>query len=106
VLHFDDQSDVGTTTRIVKDLISQRAIAILAAPTGSSTFFTYSSDERVQDHIRLRGIKEATQSKRSVCVSHRRSDETATEDLIEYAVTKLGPITRWSRPQITIFLWN
>src|SRR3989338_5302163 len=38
VLHFDDQSDIGMTTKIVKDLISQRVIAIIAAPTGSSTF--------------------------------------------------------------------
>src|SRR4030065_963742 len=42
VLHFDDKSDIGTATKIVKDLISQRAIAILAAPTGSSPFFALS----------------------------------------------------------------
>ena len=38
VLHFDDKSDLAITEQIVKDLIAQKAVAIFAAPTGSSTF--------------------------------------------------------------------
>lgn len=90
VLHFDDQSDIGMTTRIVKDLISQRAIAILAAPTGSSTF---SPIHLVNDSKTIFiSVGSRRQLKASGPFVFRTAvpDETATEDLMKYAVTELG----------------
>jgi branched-chain amino acid transport system substrate-binding protein len=90
VLHFDDQSDVGLATKIVKDLISQRAIAILAAPTGSSTF---SPIHLVNDSKTIFiSIGSRRQLKATGPYVFRTAvpDETATDDLIKYAVTELG----------------
>jgi branched-chain amino acid transport system substrate-binding protein len=90
VLHFDDQSDIGMTTKIVKDLISQRAIAILAAPTGSSTF---SPIHLVNDSKTIFiSVGSRRQLKASGPFVFRTAvpDETATEDLIKYAVAELG----------------
>lgn len=90
VLHFDDQSDIGMTTKIVKDLISQRAIAILAAPTGSSTF---SPIHLVNDSKTIFiSVGSRRQLKASGPFVFRTAvpDETATEDLMKYAVAELG----------------
>lgn len=90
VLHFDDQSDIGMNTKIVKDLISQRAIAILAAPTGASTF---SPIHLVNDSKTIFiSIGSRRQLKASGPYVFRTAvpDETATEDLIKYAVAELG----------------
>lgn len=90
VLHFDDQSDVGLATKVVKDLISQRVIAILAAPTGSSTF---SPIHLVNDSKTIFiSIGSRRQLKATGPYVFRTAvpDETATDDLIKYAVTELG----------------
>lgn len=90
VLHFDDKNDIGATTQIVKDLIGQRAIAILAAPTGSSTFAPI---HLVNDSKTLFiSVGSRRQLKASGPYVFRAAvpDETATEDLIKYAVTELG----------------
>jgi len=90
VLHFDDQSDIGTTTRIVKDLISQRAIAILAAPTGSSTFSPIHLVNESKTIFVSVGSRRQLKASGQFVFRTAVPDETATEDLIEYAVTKLG----------------
>lgn len=90
VLHYDDQSDIGLTTKAVKDLISQRAIAILAAPTGSSTF---SPIHLVNDSKTIFvSVGSRRQLKASGPFVFRTAvpDETATEDLIKYAIAELG----------------
>jgi branched-chain amino acid transport system substrate-binding protein len=89
VLHFDDQSDVGTTTKIVKDLISQRAIAILAAPTGSSTFAPIHLMNESKTLFISIGSRRQLKATGPYVFRTAVPDETATEDLIKYAVTEL-----------------
>lgn len=89
VLHFDDQSDIGTTTKIVKDLISQRAIAILAAPTGSSTFAPIHLMNESKTLFISIGSRRQLKATGPYVFRTAVPDETATEDLIKYAVTEL-----------------
>ena len=90
VLHFDDKSDIRTATQIVKDLISQRAIAILAAPTGSSTFAPiHLVNESKTIFISIGSRRHLKESGKYVFRT-AVPDETATEDLINYAITDLG----------------
>src|SRR3989338_408621 len=90
VLHFDDQNEIGMTNEIVKNLISQKAIAILAAPTGSSTFspvyLVYDSKTIFVSVGSRRHLKASGPYVFRTAVP----DETATEDLIKYAITELG----------------
>jgi branched-chain amino acid transport system substrate-binding protein len=90
VLHFDDRSDIGTTTQIVKDLINQRAIAILAAPTGSSTFAPIHLMNESKTIFVSIGSRRQLKASGSYVFRAAVPDETATEDLIKYAVTELG----------------
>ncbi|MFZ2301875.1 MAG: ABC transporter substrate-binding protein [Gallionella sp.] len=90
VLHFDDKSDIGATTQIVKDLISQRAIAILAAPTGSSTFAPIHLVNESKTLFISVGSRRQLKASGSYVFRAAVPDETATEDLIKYAVTELG----------------
>jgi len=90
VLHFDDQSDIGTATKIVKDLISQRAIAILAAPTGSSTFSPIHLVNDSKTIFISVGSRRHLKASGPFVFRTAVPDETATEDLIKYAVAKLG----------------
>lgn len=90
VLHFDDQSDIGTATKIVKDLISQRAIAILAAPTGSSTFSPIHLVNDSKTIFISVGSRRHLKASGPFVFRTAVPDETATEDLIKYAVAELG----------------
>ncbi|MDO8281427.1 MAG: ABC transporter substrate-binding protein [Thermodesulfovibrionia bacterium] len=90
VLHFDDQSDIGLATKIVKDLISQRAIAILAAPTGSSTFSPVHLVNESKTIFISVGSRRHLKGSGQYVFRTAVPDETATEDLIKYAVTELG----------------
>lgn len=90
VLHFDDQSDIGATTQIVKDLISQKAIAILAAPTGSSTFAPIHLANESKTLFISVGSRRQLKASGPYVFRAAVPDETATEDLIKYAVTELG----------------
>jgi len=90
VLHFDDKSDIGTTDKIVKDLISQRAIAILAAPTGSSTFAPIHLVNESKTIFISVGTRRHLKGSGQFVFRTAVPDETATEDLIKYAVTELG----------------
>ena len=90
VLHFDDQSDIGMTTKIVKDLISQRAIAILAAPTGSSTFSPIHLVNDSKTIFISVGSRRHLKASGPYVFRTAVPDETATEDLIKYSVTELG----------------
>lgn len=90
VLHFDDKSDIGTTTQIVKDLISQRAIAILAAPTGSSTFAPIHLVNESKTIFISVGSRRQLKASGSYVFRTAVPDETATDDLIKYAIAELG----------------
>ena len=90
VLHFDDKSDIGATTRIVKDLIAQRAIAIIASPTGSSTFSPVHLVNESKTIFISVGSRRHLKASGPFVFRTAVPDETATEDLIKYAVTELG----------------
>lgn len=90
VLHFDDQSDVGMASKIVKDLIGQRVIAILAAPTGSSTMspiYLVNDSKTIFVSVGSRRHLKATGP---YVFRTAVPDDLATEDLIKYAITELG----------------
>lgn len=90
VLHYDDQSDIGMASKIVKDLISQKAIAILAAPTGSSTFSPiYLVNDSKTLFISV-GSRRHLKASGPFVFRTAVPDDLATEDLIKYAVTELG----------------
>lgn len=90
VLHFDDKSDIGTATQAVKDLIGQRAIAILAAPTGSSTFAPIHLVNESKTLFISIGSRRHLKASGPFVFRTAVPDETATEDLIKYAVKELG----------------
>ena len=90
VLHFDDQSDMGLATKIVKDLISQRVIAIIAAPTGSSTFSPIYLVNDAKTLFVSVGSRRHLKATGPYVFRTAVPDDLATEDLIKYAVTELG----------------
>jgi len=90
VLHFDDQSDIGLATKIVKDLISQRVIAIIAAPTGSSTFSPIYLVNDAKTLFISVGSRRHLKATGPFVFRTAVPDDLATEDLIKYAVTELG----------------
>jgi len=90
VLHFDDQSDMGLATKIVKDLISQRVIAIIAAPTGSSTFSPIYLVNDAKTLFVSVGSRRHLKATGPFVFRTAVPDDLATEDLIKYAVTELG----------------
>lgn len=89
VLHFDDKSDIGETTKIVKDLINQKAIAILAAPTGTSTFAPIHLVNDSKTIFISVGSRRQLKASGPYVFRAAVPDETATDDLIKYAVTEL-----------------
>ena len=90
VLHFDDKSDTSLTTQIVKDLISQKAIAILAAPTGASTFTPVHLVNESKTLFVSVGSRRHLKGSGPYVFRTAVPDETATEDLIKYATSELG----------------
>src|SRR4030067_8346 len=90
VLHFDDKSDIGTANEIVKNLISQKVIAILAAPTGSSTFSPIYLVNEAKNIFVSVGSRRHLKASGPYVFRTAVPDATATEDLIKYAVTELG----------------
>jgi len=90
VLHFDDQSNMGLTTEIVQDLIRQKAIAIFAAPTGSSTFTPIHLVNDSKTLFFSIGSRRHLKGSGPYVFRIAVPDELATEDLIKYAVTELG----------------
>jgi branched-chain amino acid transport system substrate-binding protein len=90
VLHFDDKSDIALNNQIVKDLISQKAIAILAAPTGTSTFTPVHLVNEAKTIFVSVGSRRQLKASGPYVFRTAVPDETATEDLIKYAVTELG----------------
>ncbi|HUW25125.1 MAG TPA: ABC transporter substrate-binding protein [Gallionella sp.] len=90
VIHFDDKNDVGMTSQAVKDLISQRVIAILAAPTGSSSMspiYLVNDSKTIFVSVGSRRHLKATGP---YVFRTAVPDDLATEDLIKYAITELG----------------
>ncbi len=90
VLHFDDKSNLDSTNKIVQDLISQGAIAILAAPTGSSTFAPVHLVNESKTIFISVGSRRHLKGTGPYVFRTAVPDELATEDLIKHAITELG----------------
>lgn len=90
VLHFDDQSNVERTNRIVQDLIGQQVVAILAAPTGSSTFAPVHLVNESRTIFFSIGSRRHLKASGPYVFRNAVPDELATEDLVQYAINGLG----------------
>ncbi|TXT26717.1 MAG: branched-chain amino acid transport system substrate-binding protein [Gallionellaceae bacterium] len=90
VLHFDDKSNIETTTRIVEDLIAKKVVAILAAPTGSSTFAPVHLVNESRTLFVSVGSRRHLKASGQYVFRTAVPDELATDDLIKHAVTELG----------------
>ena len=90
MLHFDDQSNIELTNKIVQDLISKGAIAIFAAPTGSSTFAPVHLVNESKTIFISIGSRRHLKGTGPYVFRTAVPDELATEDLIKYATTELG----------------
>lgn len=90
VIHYDDKSDIGLSTKAVKDLIGQRVIAILAAPTGSSTFSPIHLVNEAKTLFISVGSRRQLKASGPFVFRTAVPDETATDDLIKYAIAELG----------------
>ncbi len=90
VLHYDDKSDIGLSTQAVKELIGQRVIAILAAPTGASTFSSIHLVNESKTIFVSVGSRRQLKASGPFVFRTAVPDETATEDLIKYAIAELG----------------
>lgn len=90
VLHYDDKSDIGLSTQAVKELIGQRVIAILAAPTGASTFSSIHLVNESKTIFVSVGSRRQLKASGPFVFRTAVPDDTATEDLIKYAIAELG----------------
>ncbi|MDX8403250.1 MAG: ABC transporter substrate-binding protein, partial [Mariprofundaceae bacterium] len=90
VLHYDDASNMGNTNKIVSYLIREGAIAILSAPTGSSTFTPVHLTESSKTILISIGSRRRIERSGPYVFRTAIPDEMATEDLIKYATTELG----------------
>lgn len=90
VLHFDDKSNIDLTNKIVKDLIQQKAIAILAAPTGSSTFAPIHLANESKTIFVSIGSRRHLKASGPYVFRTAVPDDLATDDLIKYVITELG----------------
>lgn len=90
VLHFDDKSNIEMSGKIVQDLIAQGVIAILAAPTGSSTFAPVHLVNESKTIFISVGSRRHLKGSGQYVFRAAVPDELATEDLIKHAITDLG----------------
>ena len=90
IVSMDDRSDIEATNKIVRELIGRKVVAILAAPTGSSTFAPI---HMVNDSGTLFisiGSRRHLKASGPFVFRHAVPDEIATDDLVGYAVKTLG----------------
>jgi branched-chain amino acid transport system substrate-binding protein len=90
VLHYDDKSDMGNASKIVSYFIAQRAIAIISAPTGSSTFSPIHLINDSKTIFVSVGSRRKIEKSGPFVFRSAVPDEIATYDLIKYVSDKLG----------------
>ncbi len=90
VLHYDTKDDPDLTIQAVNELVRQKVIAILSAPTGWSTF----APTHLVNNSRTIFISIGTRRRigRSGAYVFRAAlpDESATDELVRYASAELG----------------
>jgi len=90
ILHYNDESDMKNTEKIVSYLIRKGAIAILSAPTGASTFTPIHQINDSRTIFVSIGSRRHIERSGPYVFRSAIPDELATEDLIKYASAKLG----------------
>jgi len=90
ILHYNDESDMKNTEKIVKYFIRKGAIAILSAPTGASTFTPIHQINDSKTIFVSIGSRRHIERSGPYVFRSAVPDEIATEDLIKYASAKLG----------------
>lgn len=90
VLHYNDESNIAYTEKIVSYLIKERAIAIISAPTGTSTFAPVHLVENSKTIFISVGSRRRIERSGKFIFRTAVPDEMATEDLIKYATKELG----------------
>lgn len=87
---LDDQSNIESTIRKVKELIDRKVVAILAAPTGSSTFAPIHLVNESNTLFISIGSRRHLKASGPFVLRHALSDELASDALIEHAKTRRG----------------
>lgn len=90
VEHFDDKGSLKLTNDITMDLITKGAIAILSAPTGSSTFAPVHLVNDYKTIFISIGSRRHIEKSGPYIFRASISDEQATDDLIKFTRTTLG----------------
>jgi branched-chain amino acid transport system substrate-binding protein len=90
VEHFDDKGSLKLTNDITMDLITKGAIAILSAPTGSSTFAPVHLVNDYKTIFISVGSRRHIERSGPYIFRASVSDEQATDDLIKFTSTALG----------------
>ena len=90
VIHYDDKNNIDLTNKAVQDLVSKNVIAILAAPTGSSTFAPMHLVNESKTIFISVGSRRHLKRSGEYVFRTAVPDELATEDLIKHAITDLG----------------
>ena len=90
ILHFDNQSDLASTESIVQDLIRRRVIAIIAAPTGWSTFAPTRLANASRTIFMAVGTRRQIAHSGSYIFRFALPVKTAVDDLIRHVVEERG----------------
>lgn len=90
IVILDDRSDIELTNKHVRELIGRKVVAILAAPTGSSTFAPIHMVNESGTFFISIGSRRHLKASGPFVFRHAVPDEIATDDLVGYAVKVLG----------------
>jgi len=90
VLHYNDESSMAKASNIVSYLIEQGVVAVLSAPTGTSTFTPIHLVNDSKTIFVSIGSRRHIERSGDYVFRTAIPDEMATEDLIQYATTTLG----------------
>jgi branched-chain amino acid transport system substrate-binding protein len=90
VVHYDNEGAAASTQASVRDLIDQRVVAILSAPTGWSTFAPiHMANESHTIFISI-GTRRHVGKSGPYVFRAALPDEIATDELIKYAAERFG----------------
>ncbi len=90
LVHYDNEGGPGLTQAIIRDLIDQRVVAILSAPTGWSTFApVHMANESNTIFISI-GARRRIGRSGPYVFRAALPDEIATDEVVEYATERFG----------------
>lgn len=87
MVHFDDKGNPAVIERVIRELIQQKAIAIIAAPTGWSTFSPIHLVNDSKTLFMAVGTRRNIGRGKPYVFRFALPDETAIDDLLQHAVS-------------------